>query len=92
MFKKSHVKSIKIYLRNVILLDSQFNMELFCNTKLVGNIYKANKKMHLQSNGVNMIITHKSQVTGYKPHVWFYQKYITNLIYLNDIINQYCIT
>ena len=36
--------------------------------------------MRLQINGVKMIITHKEQVPDYKPHVWFDQKAITNLI------------
>ena len=39
-----------------------------------------------------MIITHKAQVPGYMPHVWFDQKSIADLIALNDIINKYCIT
>ena len=82
-------KSIKIYLRNFILIDSQSNMELFCNTKLVGNIYKAKKKMRLQSNGGKVLITNRIQVASYKPHVWFYQKDITTLITLKIIIKQY---
>ena len=48
--------------------------------------------MRLQSNGGNMIINHKSQVAGYKAYVWFYQKSITNLVYLKNIIKNYCIT
>ena len=36
-----------------------------------------------------MLITNKAYVAGYKPHVWFDQKYTTNLISLKDIINKY---
>ena len=68
-FKKSHTNSIKIDLRKVILLESQSTMDLLCNPKLIGKIYKAKKKIHLQSNRVKMIITHKAQVAGYMPHV-----------------------
>ena len=48
--------------------------------------------MRLQINGGNMLITHKSQVSSYNPHVFFYQKAITNLISLKNIIKQYCVT
>ena len=68
-FNKSHYKSINIELRNVILLDSQSTMDQFCNPKLVGNIYKAKKKMSLQINGCTIVINHKAQVDGYNPHV-----------------------
>ena len=44
LFKKSHVKSINIELSNVILLDIQSTMDLFCNPNMVGNIYKAEKR------------------------------------------------
>ena len=69
LFKNIHAKLFKLDLRNAILLDSQSNMDLFCNTKLVGNIYKTREKMQLQSNRGKMLITHKAQVAGYKPHV-----------------------
>ena len=59
LFRKSHAKSIKLDLKNVILLNSQYSMELLCNTKLVGNIYKAKINICLQSNVGKMIITHK---------------------------------
>ena len=89
MFKKSHAKSIKLDLRNVILLDSQSTMGLFCNFKLVVNIYKTKKNMRLQSKRVKMIITQKSQVAGYKPQVWFDPKAITNVIVIKNLINRY---
>ena len=39
-----------------------------------------------------MFITNKAHVSGYKPHVWFDKKYITNLIALKNLIKQYCAT
>ena len=42
--------------------------------------------MCLQSNRGKMLITHKAQVAGYKPYVWFDQKAITNLIALKNLI------
>ena len=86
LFKNSHAKSIKIDLRNFILLDTQSTMELFCNSKLFGNIYKAKKNMCLQSNEGKMMITKNEQVARYKLHVCFEQKSITNLIALDNII------
>ena len=59
LFKKSHANSIKLFLRNDILLDRTSTMDLLCNTKLVGRFNKANKKMHRQINGGKMLITHK---------------------------------
>ena len=92
MFKNIHSKFVNIDLRNVILMDSQSNMDLLCNPKLVGNIYKAKKNICLQSNGGKMRITHKAQIAGYKLHVWFYHKSITNRIVLKNIVKQYCVT
>ena len=92
MFKKSHVKSININLRNIILLHRQSTMELYCNPKLSGKIYKSIKQMLLLRNGVKMLITHKAYIVSHKPHVWFDQKYITNLISLKNIINKYRFT
>ena len=44
--------------------------------------------MRLQSNRGKMLITHKSHLAAYDPHVWFDQKAITNLVSLNNIIKQ----
>ena len=85
---KIHANSIKIDLRNVILLDRQYIMDLFCNPKWVRNIYKGKKNMRFHSIGGKMLINHKTQVAGYNPHVWSDQKDISNLIALRNIINQ----
>ena len=39
-----------------------------------------------------MLITNKSQVSGYNSQVWFDQKSITNLIALKNLINKYRVT
>ena len=92
MLNKSNAKSIKLDLSKIILLDIQSTMDLFCTPKLVQKFYKDKKKMRLQSNRWKMLITHKAQVARYKPHVWFDQTDITNLIALNNTINQYRVT
>ena len=48
--------------------------------------------MSLHSNVGKMLIVHKLKVSGYKPHVWFDQKSITNLIALKNLINKYRVT
>ena len=78
LFKNIHAKSIKVKLRNAILLDSQYTMDLFYNIKLFGKIYKAKKKMRLHNNEDKMIITHKAQVSIYTAHVWFDQKKLSS--------------
>ena len=48
LFKQSHgAKSMDLDLREIILLDSQSMMDLFCNQALIKNSYKANRSMCL---------------------------------------------
>ena len=64
LFKKSHANPIKIDLNNFVLLDSQSTMDLLCNSKLVGNIYKAKKRC-------SFIVTEArfSSITGHSQPV-----------------------
>ena len=48
--------------------------------------------MLLHSNWGKILITNKAQAYGYKSHVWFNQKPITNSISLRNIIKQYSFT
>jgi hypothetical protein len=83
---------IDLVLRNVILLDSQSTMDLFCNPRLVNNIHKTNDVMTLQSNGGQMKVHHKASITSYKHDVWFEKNAITNIIALSNLITQYRVT
>ena len=51
LFNQKHSKKVRFDLQNVILLDSQSTMDLFCNPKLVQKIKKPKSTMKLQSNG-----------------------------------------
>lgn len=92
VFNQAESKKIKLDLREVILLDSQSTIDLLCNYKLVRKIFKSNSTMTLRSNGCTMTVTKKAKISGYKKHVWFSKKAITNIVSLRNIIQQYRVT
>jgi hypothetical protein len=92
LFKQNHGKKIELDLKNVILLDSQSTMDLFCNPKLVEDIHKSDKRMRLRSNGGTMMVSHKAKMKGYNKDVWFSKDAITNIIALSNLITQYRVT
>ena len=91
LFKKRGPK-LNLALRNIILLDSQSTMDLFCNPQLVHKIRKSTKFMKLQSNGGTMTVRHKASITSYNHEVWFDKDAITNIIALSNLIKQYRVT
>jgi hypothetical protein len=92
LFKQNHGKEITLDLRNVILLDSQSTMDLFCNPDLVSDVTKVSHKMRLQSNGGTMTVNHKAMIEGYNKKVWYSKDAITNIIDLSNLIQQYHVT
>ena len=60
LFKNSCAKSIKLDVRNTFLLEIQSNMDLIFNPKLVGKLYKDEKKIRLFSNEGEIFITNKA--------------------------------
>ena len=92
IFKQAHGSRIKLDLKEVILLDSQSTMDLFCNRALVRKIYKSKNKMELNSNGGTMLVTHKAEMAGYHTHVWYDRRAITNILSLSNVTKQYRVT
>jgi hypothetical protein len=91
LFKQAG-SSIKLDLKEVILLDSQSTMYLFCNAALVSKISKSRSSMRLKSNGCTMVVTRKATMEGYNKTVWFRTRAITNIIALRNFIDQYRVT
>jgi hypothetical protein len=81
-------KSINLDLREIILLDNQSTMLLFCNSKLITNKRKSDKLLKLQSNNGNMVINHIANI-GKGQSVWFLKKAITNILSLKHVKQTY---
>ena len=92
LFKQNHELTKELDLRQVILLDNQSTMDLFCNPELVNVVYKASKPMRLKSNGGTMNVRHKAKMDGYERDVWFSKDAITNIIALDNLTKQYRVT
>jgi len=86
------VKKVNLDLRNVILLDNQSTLDLFCNEKMVESVQKSAKSMTLSSNGGKMKINKQATISGYQNRVWFSGRAITNIIVLSNIVKQYRVT
>jgi hypothetical protein len=81
--------SVKIDLREFILLDSQSTMDIFCNAALVIKTCKSTTIMRLKSKGGTMEVTQKATIPGYNKDVWFSTRAINNIITLSNLIQQY---
>jgi hypothetical protein len=91
LFKQAGSK-IKLDLREIIILDSQSTMNLFCNAALVRKTSKSKSSMRLKSNNGTMAVSHKATLQGYNKSVWFSTRAITNIIALRNLIEQYRVT
>jgi hypothetical protein len=68
LFKQTG-SSITLDLWEVILLDSQSNIDLFYNTALVRKTRKYKSSMRLKSNGGTMVVTREAMMPGYNKTV-----------------------
>ena len=85
LFKQQN-HNIELDLTQIILLDNQSTMDLFCNPGLVDTVTKSRHNMKLKSNGGTMTVDHKATVAGYNHKVWFSINAITNIISLKNLI------
>jgi hypothetical protein len=91
LFKQAG-SSVKIYLREVIRLDSQSTMDIFYNEALVSKTCKSTTSMRLKINGGTMVVIWKATMPGYNKNVWFSTRANTNIIALSNWIQQYRVT
>ncbi len=91
-FKQSKKGLQGFNLREVILLNNQLTVNIFCNKKFVSNIRLAPEPLTLKSNGGELIVYHIANVTDYDEPVWFSKKAIANIFALKIMKKQYKVT
>jgi hypothetical protein len=91
LFKQAG-SSIRLDLKELIILDIQPTMDLFCNAALVSKISKSRSNMRLKSNVGTMVVTRKATMEDYNKTVWFSTRAITNMIALRNLIDQHHVT
>jgi hypothetical protein len=64
-FKQSKKGLWGFDLREVVLLDNQSTVNIFCNKKFVSNIRLAPEPLTLKSNGGELIVYHIADVPDY---------------------------
>jgi hypothetical protein len=92
LFQQKHVLTVKLDLRQVVLLDSQSTIDLVCNRTLVTEVFASNKTMRLKSNGGTMTVRQQATIRGYEQKVWYSERAITNILALSNVIKQYRVT
>jgi hypothetical protein len=79
-------------LREVVLLDSQSTVDLFCNRKFVKRPYRSNKRLNLETNGGTVVIHNKAELPGFHAPVWYDTNAVTNILSFRNLIKQYPIS
>jgi hypothetical protein len=71
-------------LKDMLLLDNQSTIDLFCNKQLVTNIRKVCDTMTVMGNGGKLTTRKKADFKGYGK-VWFDERAITNILSLKNV-------
>ena len=82
----------KLNLKNMVLLDNQSTVDLFCNRALVTRVWSTGKKtMTVCGNGGTLTTNKKAYIHNYGD-VWFHEHAITNILALKNVLKQYRVT
>ena len=69
-------------LSGLILLNNQSSVHVFCDPNMVSNIWKASRKLSLESNGGKLPISDIATYEGFEESVWFSEEAMTNILSL----------
>ena len=92
VLKQSHNSLKGLDMTEIILLDSQSTICVFCNKNLLVSIKKATRPLRLHSNGGSMLLTKQATIKNYKHKVWYSPDAITNIFSLKQVKKQYRVT
>ena len=90
-FVNPSTSSPRIDLKNMILLDNQSTVDLFCNRELVASVWDTDESMTVHGNGGNLTTKQKAHVSNYGD-VWFHPDAITNILALKNVKKQFRVT
>ena len=86
--------SAGLNLKNCVLLDSESTVHAFCNSNLLEDIWAQEEVMTLVGNGGTMTTNQMATIRNLdtKDPVWYHPEYITNILSLAKVKEQYRIT
>ena len=81
-------------LRNCVLLDSESTVYAFCNDNLLERVWATDEVMTLLGNGGVMSTNQMASIRNLdtRDPVWYHPEYITNILSLAKIKEQYRVT
>jgi Reverse transcriptase (RNA-dependent DNA polymerase) len=83
--------SNRMNLRNMILLDNQSTVDLFCNKNLVSEVWDSDDSMTVKGNG-GLLHTNKKAFLRNYGEIWFHPKAITNILSLKNVRERFQVT
>ena len=82
----------KLNMREVILLDSQSTMDIFCNDKFVDEVKESEQTLTLHSNGGKLESNQVATIQGLSNIAWFNRNAVTNILSLKNVGKKYRVT
>jgi len=81
----------KYNLRDLILLDSQSTVDVFCNKRLLKNIHVSDQEVTVHGNGGAFTTNKKGTLKNY-GEVWYHEDAITNILSLKNVRSKFKLT